>query len=386
MAIAGAVLVLVGLLPIRLGFAAHDKHANLIAHDYAYNLLAPLPPDAILFTNGDNDTFPLWYLQEVEGVRKDVRVVNLSLLNTPWYIRQLRDQLPRVPISMSNAEIDALRPALDASGSRVLLVKDFAVQHILAENRDRRPLYLAVTVPDRMGLDDRLVMEGLAQRIHATAQPARVDLDRTQHNVYQVFTPLHGVLTADGQPDTVSYRDANESSLVQNYAAIHFYLGVEYDQRGDLPAATREAERALAISPRFVGNRLFLGLLYEKAGDLPRAERHYQASLLAHPGDPRLLHRLGRVLGEEGRSEAAVPILREAIARGQRDYFDPWGSLFEVYWRAGQRDSAVQLLDQWLARFPDDIQVREVRDRAREGALAEPPGEGPRRSAAPAGK
>ena len=91
------------------GWDDHSRAKRRTALDFAKDYLESCAPNAILFTNGDNDTFPLWYLQDVEGVRRDVRVVNLSLLNTPWYILQMKNkynyEAPPVPISYSDDEI-----------------------------------------------------------------------------------------------------------------------------------------------------------------------------------------------------------------------------------------------------------------------------------------
>ena len=84
-------VLLVACLPLALNYSWADRSDDYAARDYAYNLLQSIEPYGVLFTGGDNDTFPLWYLQEVEGVRRDVTVIVTEYLTTPWYAKQVRD-------------------------------------------------------------------------------------------------------------------------------------------------------------------------------------------------------------------------------------------------------------------------------------------------------
>ena len=100
------------LLPVLMGSKSWDNHNRAGRYhsvDFAKNMLDSCAPNAILFTGGDNDTFPLWYVQEVEGFRRDVRVCNLSLLGTEWYIQQMKRKTYEsdpVPISLDLAQFN----------------------------------------------------------------------------------------------------------------------------------------------------------------------------------------------------------------------------------------------------------------------------------------
>jgi len=89
--LAGAAVLAIALVPTGTNYLYASRAGDYAARDFAYNLLQSVEPYGVLVTNGDNDTFPLWYLQEVEGIRRDVTVIVMSYFNTPWYVKQLRD-------------------------------------------------------------------------------------------------------------------------------------------------------------------------------------------------------------------------------------------------------------------------------------------------------
>ncbi len=128
------------------GFNDHTRAKRRTGVDFAKNYLDTLEPNAIIFTNGDNDTFPLWYAQEVEDYRTDVRIVNLSLLNTDWYIDQMKMQAyksPPVPITM--------KEAMYRQGTRDIV--------LLSHDRNTNDAYLDVDVAMNIALDNTKVDE-----------------------------------------------------------------------------------------------------------------------------------------------------------------------------------------------------------------------------------
>ena len=334
----------------------HDRTKDRVARNFGYNMLAPLEKNAVLLTNGDNDTFPLWFIQEVEGFRKDVRVANLSLMRTNWYIKQIKNYEPRVPLSMSDSEIDKLGPFRDKEG-KVWQTNEYTVYDMIGANNWRKPLYIAVTVPDQMGLERRLVLEGLIFRITSEAVGMRIDEDRMRKSMFETYD-WSGVLKPDGTTDNSFYKDLNCTRLIQNYAATHFTFAYWYRQTGRMDKAIELMERARAISPTFADAERALGDFYVEAGRLDKAEPFYNGLLAKYPADPEVRFQLGRIHAVTNRLGLAVEDFKRSIEL-DRTFRYPYLALADVYARQGKLAEREAVLRAWLEIQPDDAAVRE---------------------------
>jgi len=374
-------------------FGDHDRSENYVARDYAHNMLTSVEDDAIIFTNGDNDTYPLWYLQEVEGVRTDVRVVNLSLLNTSWYIRQLKDHATYksepLPISMSSDRIQSIRarrwkprqvklpvqtatlrsrlapylPENDADSTalespmtwqlqgrsygenqQILQVADLTVYNMLrtnAENGWERPVYFAVTVArsGQLNLQDYFQLEGQAYRVLPIRhnQPlGRVIPDLTDERMSEFrFTNL---------ADSSAYYNENARRMVDGYR-LHFSHAAERLAR------TGHAERGRTLLNDFTAAVPFSTI----------------------PGDIQTLMFTARAYRALGDTQKLADVLQEAqpvvfnelqTANGQRQFSRALfyaGRVRQAFSQADQADALDafdQRLDELLAQAPFSVPPR----------------------------
>ena len=154
-----APVLALALIPLVYNWSWASRREDYSARDWAYNLLMSVEPYGVLFTNGDNDTFPLWYLQEAEGIRRDVTVVVTSYFNLDWYVKQIRDLTTPCPsgvqASDSRTTIVCQRP-YEPRGGEPLYTADPSVANsqgriaILTEDPVTPPTRTALPLEDEI--------------------------------------------------------------------------------------------------------------------------------------------------------------------------------------------------------------------------------------------
>ncbi len=292
----GAVLLLVNGRMLFANYHTHDRSENYVPWDWAWNMLQSCEKDAILFTNGDNDTFPLWYLQEVEGIRTDIRVVNLSLANTGWYLEQLKNTSPngakKISFSLSDEElreisyvaiqpvevdlpagsrkeelveeyravgmaapealVDTLRwqimPSVTFQGQGFLRPQDIAVYEILMNNFAARPIYFAITVgrDNLLGIDEYLRLDGLAYRV----VPVKNTEGRNFVGASRLWTNLCSVFSYRNLNDPEAYIGETSLRLSGNYKPLFASLAVGLAEKPEEELAVRDREGAFRKASR----------------------------------------------------------------------------------------------------------------------------------------
>ena len=242
------------LIPLQMASQTwddHDRSGRYTCRDFGRNYLMTMQDGGhpVIFTNGDNDTFPLWYNQEVEGVRRDTRDCNLEYLQTDWYIDQMKrpaydspalpiswshedyrqGQLEYLPIDTDSLAITSGKDTMTISlkGKRYLLKNELMVLEMLSNAVWSRPFYMSISMGNCLSfLRDHLVLEGLAYRISPTAQGQQVDVERLYDNIMHRFR--YGGLSTKGL-----YVDEDVKRMADTHQLI---MGVLIDsllQQGD---------------------------------------------------------------------------------------------------------------------------------------------------------
>jgi hypothetical protein len=306
----GSPILLAGLIPLLGNHLSASRSGEWLARDFAWDLLQSVEPYAIVITAGDNDTFPLWYLQEVEGIRRDVLIANLSLMNTDWHARQLKRrpvyefdqasavslyregdwQRPEEPaLSLTYDQIDAMpyfhritEPSVFRAGDlrvvlqpRVLERSDIIALQLIQNNLGKRPVYFSRTTgahADALGFTPFLLGEGMARRIMTDsisvaegAAPVRtlgwIDPERHETLLFELY---HHESAARQRPR--GWVDEPSEGILSLYALI--YAGWAEHVRtalGDSATTAADslrllrAEQAIAIADRIFRQTSYFG-------------------------------------------------------------------------------------------------------------------------------
>jgi tetratricopeptide (TPR) repeat protein len=289
----GIFFLLLPIDPAYAHFKTHDRNKDYVPIDYAYNILQSCESEAILFTNGDNDTFPLWYIQEVDQVRKDVRVVNLSLLNTDWYILQLKrsrdnggmglnmfledDQIRWIPADRRGSIIyyrpaerfyDSIRkqmryltPTQDPRTGRFMRVQDQMIEQLIIANLDK-PIYFSGSVPasNRWTLTNRLIRHGIVVRVDP-------DTTKPRYNIPISDSLITGIYRYRGMNDLAAYKDDNNVGLTTTFPERFCELSDANKAVGDTVRAIEVLWEAVETVPYYHQIYVNLQQAYVELGD-----------------------------------------------------------------------------------------------------------------------
>ncbi len=348
-------MIFLPLVPLTANYFVNDRSKNYMPYDYANNLMMTCDQGAILFTGGDNDTFPLWCIQDVYGVRPDVKVVNFSLSNLAWYIKQLRDQRG-VPITLSDAEIDALRPYYFKETKEIVRIQDQILEHIVATNKGKLPIYLTVSSPEVShlfqgeALQDHLVLEGMLYRLTPGSKKNQIDFEK----VKELYTQKY-IYRGVGDPNV--YKDENESRLAANYAQGFLVLADSLRRAGNLPGAFEYIKQGLKVVPQsfelsgygvsllgMMGKGNEVRAFIESAGTNQKEKLYYNWAMTAR---------------QDGKIAEALRIL-EMTYSNYPDYSEGYRGLAAMYYQNQYYGKLRQLVAEWVKRHPEDAQSRQI--------------------------
>lgn len=401
--------VLVPLVMLRANYYTHDRSKNWVPWDYSYNLLQSCAPNAILFTNGDNDTFPLWYIQDVEGVRRDVKIANLSLLNTPWYIKQLKNNDPyevgKVDMKLSDLQVEQISPIrwepqeisipLPQSGPEVkdmvqkygisdssvlkeglikfkmnntltfgnvkaIRVQDIMVKEIVEANIWKRPIYFAVTCSDdsKIGLQEYLRMEGMAFRLVPEKRKPGMEFinaelvsKELQENpdYSEDYDPR---FKFRGMNDEDIFFDENHSRLIQNYRNAFMRLALHYLNTNQKDLTVKTLDNMEKKLPRHLRSMPF-GLLYEIA------------NLYLSAGSRDKFNEYAKEVEEL----ALVNI--EQNPQDVQSYYNPYRILIDIYENTKEYKKSYELWQKIELIYPNDPNVKANIEKYRKLAQAD---------------